>query len=47
MQQCSDELPVLAPLDGSGREVACWLHRGAAHVPAELAQPEPAMVASK
>jgi peptide/nickel transport system ATP-binding protein len=47
MQQCSDELPVLAPLDGSGREVACWLHRGAAHVPAELAQPEPAMAASK
>ena len=47
MQRCSEELPRLAPLNGSGREVACWLHSGDAQVPAELAQPEPALAASK
>jgi peptide/nickel transport system permease protein len=41
MQQCRDERPRLLPLDGSTREVACWLHRGDAVVPPELAQPEP------
>jgi peptide/nickel transport system ATP-binding protein len=43
MQQCRQELPLLEPINGSAREVACWLHRGDAVVPAELAQPDPAM----
>jgi peptide/nickel transport system permease protein len=42
MQQCREERPRLLPLDGSSREVACWLHRGDAVVPPELARPEPA-----
>ncbi|HXN77973.1 MAG TPA: dipeptide/oligopeptide/nickel ABC transporter permease/ATP-binding protein, partial [Candidatus Dormibacteraeota bacterium] len=41
MQQCREERPRLLPLDGSTREVACWLHRGNAVVPPELARPEP------
>jgi peptide/nickel transport system ATP-binding protein len=41
MQQCREERPRLLPLDGSSREVACWLHRGGAVVPPELARPEP------
>ena len=41
MQQCRQEVPVLTPLNGSAREVACWLHQGANEVPAELAKPEP------
>jgi peptide/nickel transport system ATP-binding protein len=41
MQQCRDERPDLLPLVGTPREVACWLHRGDASVPAELARPEP------
>jgi len=32
----------MEPLDGDAREVACWLHRDGAMVPAELALPEPA-----
>jgi peptide/nickel transport system permease protein len=52
LARCSAEDPVLLPihgevspkategLNGSSREVACWLHRDGAHVPAELAQPE-------
>ncbi len=40
MEQCRHEVPLLAPLNGSGREVACWLHRGDAKVPAELALPD-------
>jgi peptide/nickel transport system ATP-binding protein len=43
MEQCSREVPRLEPLDGSAREVACWLHRGDAIVPAELARPDPAV----
>jgi peptide/nickel transport system permease protein len=39
--RCHQEIPQLARLDGSGREVACWLHRGGATVPAELAQADP------
>ena len=39
--RCHQDIPKLAPLDGSAREVACWLHRGGANVPAELALPEP------
>jgi peptide/nickel transport system permease protein len=42
MQQCREERPRLLPIGGSRREVACWLHRGDAAVPAELALPEPA-----
>ncbi|HEV2033239.1 MAG TPA: dipeptide/oligopeptide/nickel ABC transporter permease/ATP-binding protein [Candidatus Dormibacteraeota bacterium] len=41
MEQCRHEVPTLASLNGSGREVACWLHRGDAIVPAELALPDP------
>jgi peptide/nickel transport system permease protein len=41
MEQCRHDVPQLAPLNGSAREVACWLHRGDAKVPAELARPEP------
>ncbi|HSS93903.1 MAG TPA: dipeptide/oligopeptide/nickel ABC transporter permease/ATP-binding protein [Candidatus Dormibacteraeota bacterium] len=44
MQQCREEVPALAPLNGSGREVACWLHRGDAKVPAELAIPDPGIL---
>jgi peptide/nickel transport system ATP-binding protein len=31
----------IAQLEGSAREVACWLHSGGASVPAELARPDP------
>jgi len=41
MERCRHEVPQLAPLNGSGREVACWLHSGDAKVPAELARPDP------
>ena len=43
--QCSAAVPELLPVS-PGREVACWLHRDGARVPAELAQPEPVEVAS-
>ncbi|MFI5287717.1 MAG: dipeptide/oligopeptide/nickel ABC transporter permease/ATP-binding protein [Candidatus Dormibacteria bacterium] len=43
MARCSVDVPQLAPLEGSDREVACWLHRDGAEVPPELARPEPAM----
>ena len=41
MPRCHQDVPTLAPLDGSAREVACWLHRGQTTVPAELARPDP------
>ena len=41
MDQCRHNVPQLAPLNGSARAVACWLHRGDAKVPAELARPDP------
>src|SRR5437588_12054525 len=41
LPQCRQEAPVLAPLNGSAREVACWLQRGDAPVPPELAKPDP------
>ncbi len=44
MEQCRHDVPQLAPLNGSAREVACWLHRGEAKVPAELALPDPGAV---
>ena len=40
MDRCTREVPQLAPVDGSGREVACWLHRDGAQVPPDLARPE-------
>ena len=43
MPKCSQELPRMASLNGDAREVACWLHRDGAIVPAELALPDPAM----
>jgi peptide/nickel transport system ATP-binding protein len=43
MERCRQEMPVLAPLGGASREVACWLHAGAATVPEELAQADPLM----
>jgi peptide/nickel transport system ATP-binding protein/peptide/nickel transport system permease protein len=47
LPRCSVEIPQLGPVDGSAREVACWLHRDGAQVPAELGQPEPVAVASR
>ena len=44
MEQCKHDVPRLESLDGSTRDVACWLHNGTAKVPAELAQPDPAVV---
>ncbi len=41
MSKCSQEVPKLAPIEGSGREVACWLHRDGAFVPPELARVDP------
>jgi peptide/nickel transport system ATP-binding protein len=41
MEQCRHDVPLLAPLNAPGREVACWLHRGDAKVPTELARPDP------
>jgi hypothetical protein len=41
MERCRKETPVLTSLDGSGREVACWLHVGGATVPTELAVADP------
>ena len=38
IQRCRQEVPRLTPLDGSAREVACWLHNGDVAVPAELAR---------
>jgi oligopeptide/dipeptide ABC transporter ATP-binding protein len=40
MEQCRHDVPQLAPIDGSKREVACWLHRGGSTVPEELARPD-------
>ena len=41
MPKCRQELPRMAPLNGDAREVACWLHRDGATVPAELALADP------
>ncbi len=38
----AEEVPVLAPIPGPNREVACWLHRDGASVPPELSLPDPA-----
>ena len=44
MDQCRHEVPQLEPVGTTGHDVACWLHRGDAEVPAELARPEPVQV---
>ncbi len=44
MEQCRHDVPHLASLNGSVREVACWLHRGDAKPPAELSLPDPSVV---
>jgi peptide/nickel transport system ATP-binding protein len=41
MQRCTEQRPQLEPLNGSAREVACWLHRGDAVIPTELDRPDP------
>lgn len=38
---CRREVPWLASVNGSAREVACWLHGGGTTVPPELARPDP------
>jgi peptide/nickel transport system permease protein len=40
MDRCKHDEPQLAAVNGSAREVACWLHRDGAQVPAELAMPD-------
>jgi len=40
MDRCRREAPPLRPLEGSGREAACWLHEDSSLVPAALAQAE-------
>jgi peptide/nickel transport system ATP-binding protein len=42
MPRCRHDVPKLAHINGSAREVACWLHSDGATVPAELAKPDPA-----
>jgi peptide/nickel transport system ATP-binding protein len=44
LPQCSQEIPRLALVNGSAREVACWLHIGGATVPPELARPDPVSI---
>jgi oligopeptide/dipeptide ABC transporter ATP-binding protein len=40
MDRCRTERPPLRPLNGGGRQAACWLHEDSALVPAVLAEPE-------
>ncbi|HSS62285.1 MAG TPA: dipeptide/oligopeptide/nickel ABC transporter permease/ATP-binding protein [Candidatus Limnocylindrales bacterium] len=42
LDRCKQEVPLLGPIDGTNREVACWLHRDGAAPPPELSLPEPA-----
>ena len=46
MPRCSRQVPLLTPLNGSAREVACWLHDGQATVPDELAKRDAAAARS-
>jgi peptide/nickel transport system ATP-binding protein len=41
IDKCKQAIPHLEPINGSSREVACWLHHDDAKVPAELAKPDP------
>jgi oligopeptide/dipeptide ABC transporter ATP-binding protein len=43
LERCAVQEPRLAALDGTGREVACWLHDGGTEVPAELSRRDPAL----
>ena len=45
LEQCRTQVPQLSLVDGSRREVACWLHDGGQTVPDELAQRDPVLVA--
>ena len=45
LEQCRTQVPQLSLVDGSRREVACWLHDGGQTVPEELAQRDPVLVA--
>jgi len=47
LDRCSHEVPLLQPIVGSSREVACWLHRDGVTPPPELSLPEPADVFRK
>jgi len=40
MPRCRTEAPPLTALNGSRREVACWLHEDGATAPAELSKPD-------
>ncbi len=42
--RCKQEVPLLQPISGANREVACWLHRDGATPPPELSLPEPSDV---
>ncbi len=42
LERCKTDVPPLQPVGGSGREVACWLHRDGATPPPELSRAEPA-----
>jgi peptide/nickel transport system ATP-binding protein len=44
LDRCRHDVPLLQPVAGNGREVACWLHRDTATPPPELSLPEPAEV---
>ncbi len=41
MARCRQDVPKLQPLDGSPREVACWLHTEGGAAPPELTLPDP------
>jgi oligopeptide/dipeptide ABC transporter ATP-binding protein len=41
LEKCKQAIPRLEPINGSRREVACWLHHDDAKVPAELAKADP------
>src|SRR5438270_7333770 len=45
LHRCSVDVPALAPPPAEDREVACWLHRDGAAVPAELSVGRPSPVA--
>ncbi|HET7338648.1 MAG TPA: ABC transporter ATP-binding protein [Candidatus Dormibacteraeota bacterium] len=41
LDRCKSEVPLLQPVAGPNRDVACWLHRDGAPQPPELSLPEP------
>ena len=41
IDRCGTDVPALAPIGETRREVACWLHRDGATPPPELTLPEP------